>query len=84
MQHWPGPGHAADATAQGSCRVSAEDNVDNTAHLISIRSVYEALTSMGKDCGKIGQKSIERAFGATNAGPRWKSLQRSNGERAWR
>jgi len=39
---------------------------------------------MGKDCGKIGQKSIERALGATHAGPRWKSLQRSNGEQAWR
>jgi hypothetical protein len=39
---------------------------------------------MGKDCGEIGQKSIKRAFGATNAGPRWKSLQSSNGEQAWR
>jgi len=84
MPYQRGPGHAGDAAAQGFHLVSIEDNADNTAHLSGIGSVYQALTPMGKDCGKIGQKSIKRALEATNAGPRWKSLQRSNGERAWR
>jgi hypothetical protein len=76
----PGSDHAGDAAACEFCSVTIEYNADNTAHLSDIGSVYEALTPIGKDCGKIGQKSIKRAFGATNAGPRWNSLQSSNGE----
>jgi hypothetical protein len=68
MQYCPAPGQAGDVTAQGFCLASAEDNADNTAHLSDIGSVYQALTPIGKDCGKIGQKSFTRAFGATGAG----------------
>jgi len=68
MQDCPRSGRAGRATARGFYLVSGADNPDNTAHLSGIRSVYEALTPIGKDCGKIGQKSIERAFGASNAG----------------
>ena len=60
-----GSGRAGDVTAQGFGLVSIKDNADNTGYSSDIRSVYEALTPMGKDCGKIGQKSFSRAFGAT-------------------
>jgi hypothetical protein len=68
MPYHPGSGLAGDAAAARYGIAKIADSADNTAHLCGIESVYEALTPIGKDCGKIGQKSIERAFGATHAG----------------
>jgi hypothetical protein len=68
MQCYAGPGRANGAPAGNYATAIIANSADNTAHSCSIRSVYEALTPIGKDCAKIGQNSIERAFGATNAG----------------
>jgi flagellar protein FlbT len=60
-------GRAGDAAGWEFGPVPIEYSADNTAHLRDIGSVYEALTPIGKDCGKIGQKSITRASGTANA-----------------
>jgi hypothetical protein len=68
----PGAAHvlATLAVRRRGARVIARiaNSADNTAHLCGTRSVYEALTPIGKDCAHIGQKSIKRAFGAAKAG----------------
>ena len=72
-----GSGHAGDASTQAFWLVSFDYCADNIAHLSGTESVYEALTPIGKDCGKIGQNSFRRTFGAADAGSHLKSLQSS-------
>jgi hypothetical protein len=51
------PGHVSDVPTCGFVIAQFENNVDNTAHCVASCLVYQALTAIRKDCGRIGKKA---------------------------
>jgi len=43
----------------------AENGIENIGYFRARRFVYQPLTSIGKDCGCIGKRAVERLSGAT-------------------